>query len=191
MIYPILKYDEKRTPFDILGLEANTDGGTSIDIPVKIGDNDFGVGLKGIIDRIEEKDGVVRIIDYKTGSDKKTFSRVAELFDRQNKQRNKAVFQTLFYSLLYAESGLAPAQAPIQASLFNIRELFSDQFSPLIQKVSGRQRWDIQDVRLYLQEFQSYLQTLLAEIFDDGTAFSQTDDATKCRYCAYTEICNR
>ena len=190
MANKILDYDETRTPFTIVGLEADEKKGFKTEIEISIDNASSRVGLKGIIDRIEEKDGIIRVIDYKTGRDEKSFNDVDSLFDRENEKRNKAVFQILLYGYL-AYSSLSEWQdAPIQVSLFNIRDLFSDGFSPLIQ-IKDKKSTDILDIRPLLPEFIAHLKTLLEEMFNPEIAFSQTDDLKKCRYCAYVGICNR
>lgn len=191
MVMKVLDYDASRIPFNILGLEANEHNGFATSIPIEVDGKKFEVGLKGIIDRIEQKDGIVRIIDYKTGSDNRVFTEIVDLFDRDKKQRNKAVFQTIFYGFLYQRVFANLPDAPIQACLFNIRELFSDQFSPLIQKSSNRKKAEVSDVRVYLEEFMICLTNMLTEIFDDSIPFDQTEEKSKCRYCSYAGICNR
>lgn len=191
MIFKVLEYDSQRTPFDILGVEADDKKGFVLNSEIEIDGSPMQVGMKGIIDRIEQKDNTIRIVDYKTGKDAKTFPDIPSLFDRENKTRNKAVFQTFFYGLLYLESPIQHHSLPIQASLFNIRELFNENFSPLIQIKKGRINQDIQDIRVYLDEFNEELKNLLQEIFDKDIGFSQTDDLKKCGYCPYVGICNK
>lgn len=187
MVLKVLKYDQERTPFDILGVEADDKKGYVLNTNVDIGGRSIAIGMKGIIDRIEQKDEVIRIVDYKTGQDEKNFTDIPSLFDRENKSRNKAVFQTFIYGLLYLSSTSSSGDYRVQASLFNIRDLFKSEFSPLIQCKKS----DIQDIRMYLDEFDRYLKELLNEIFDPAICFSQTTDTKKCIYCPYVGICNR
>jgi len=187
MVLKVLKYDQERTPFDILGVEADDKKGYVLNTNVEIIGRSIAIGMKGIIDRIEQKDEVIRIVDYKTGQDEKNFTDIPSLFDRENKSRNKAVFQTFIYGLLYLSSNSSSGDYRVQASLFNIRDLFKSDFSPLIQCKKS----DIQDIRMYLDEFDRYLKELLNEIFDPDISFSQTTDTKKCIYCPYVGICNR
>ena len=92
---------------------------------------------------------------------------------------------------MYLQSSIGRSDLPIQASLFNIRELFNEDFSPLIQQKSGRSSDDVHDIRPFLDEYKKELNTLLVEIFDPGVNFTQTDDIRKCGYCPYKGICNR
>ncbi len=191
MILKVIEFDKQRTPFDILGVEADDKKGFVLNFEIEIDGSAVNVGMKGIIDRIERKDDVIRIVDYKTGKDNKDFPDIISLFDRENKSRNKAVFQTFFYGLLYMESPIGYPELPIQTSLFNIRELFNEEFSPLIRQKIGKVNVDVLDIRVFLDEFKIELKKLLEEIYDPGVLFSQTDDNKKCGYCPYAGICNR
>ena len=191
MVMKVLEFDKQRAPFDILGVEAGHRKGYMLNAGIEIEGETVQIGMKGIIDRIELKDMVVRIVDYKTGKDEKNFPDIPSLFDRDNNRRNKAVFQALFYGLLYQASPISNPSMPIQASLFNIRDLFSENFSPLIQIKNTRRNDDILDIRIYLEEFKVELKKLLQEIYDPDVAFSQTEDSNKCKYCPYAGICNR
>jgi len=187
MVLKVLEFDKRRIPFDILGVEADAKKGYVLNTIIDINGESVEIGMKGIIDRIEQKDKIIRIVDYKTGVDIKNFFDIPSLFDRENKQRNKAVFQTFFYGLLYLNSPKSDPGFQVQASLFNIRDLFKSDFSPLIQHKNN----DVADIRIYLEEFEQQLKILLIEIFDNEISFSQTDDTKKCGYCPYVGICNR
>ena len=74
----IIKYDKSISPFEIISLENNKDYKMQVDI--NIDGKIEGVKLKGIIDRIDSKDGKIRIIDYKTGMDENTFNDIQSCF---------------------------------------------------------------------------------------------------------------
>ncbi len=191
MVLKVLDFDNKRTPFEILGLEADERKGFVLYSEIQINGKSTLVGMKGILDRIEQKEGVIRIVDYKTGQDKNNFTDIESLFDRNNKSRNKAVFQTFFYGLLYSSSPNANPSSPIQAGLFNIRELFNESFSPLIRQKNGNTYDIVKDLKGQMSAFEIELSKLLEEIYNPDVAFDQTDDNKKCGYCPYAGICNR
>ena len=187
MVLKVLQIDMQNTPFEILGVEADDKKGYILNTPIDSNGRSFNVGMKGIIDRIEHKEGVIRIVDYKTGQDEKNFTDIASLFDRDFKKRNKAIFQTFFYGLLYLNSAEDSIDIRIQAALFNIRDIFRSDFSPLIQC----NKTDVHDIKMYIGEFEERLKSLLTEILDPDLAFDQTSDNKKCEYCPYIGICNR
>ncbi len=184
----ILDKDTVYAPFDVIGLEAGEREGFALELPVDLKTT---VALKGIIDRVDLKDGVVRVIDYKTGRDEKKAEDLASLFDRDDKKRNKAAMQVLYYALMF-HRGYPEMDYPIMPGIFNSRELFSDEFDVKIKMVNEKGRYSqVWDARPLLQEFESELSGLLREIFDPSVDFDQTEDVKKCRWCPYKGICHR
>ncbi len=178
----ILDYDQKNGDFEIIGLEKEYPAGIVVDTP----EGPVEVVLGGVIDRMDVKDGVVRLIDYKTGKDTKKVKTIASLFDRDDKSRNKAAMQTMLYAHFY-ETGHPENQLPLKPGIFNIKEIYSPQFDPFLQ-LDGV---EIADYRRFAGEFREGLSGLLAEIFDPSMPFDQTEDLKKCIYCTYREICGR
>ena len=74
---------------------------------------------------------------------------VASLFDRENKNRNKAAFQTFLYGLLF-KSVRPDFSGKIQAGLFNVRELFKQDFDFLLRQKNGsRSAERVEDITPY------------------------------------------
>ncbi|MDZ7606982.1 MAG: PD-(D/E)XK nuclease family protein [Cyclobacteriaceae bacterium] len=191
MALKVLEFDKKQAPFEILGIEANENKGMSWTIPVMCGGTEIKIGIKGIIDRIEQKDGCIRIVDYKTGKDALDFEGISSLFDTSKTSRRKAVFQTIFYGWIYYKAFLSGNNSPLQARLFNIRELFNEGFSPMIRLKEGRNQQIVMDIRVLFDDFEEQLRTLLEEIFDVSDSFTQTEDKKRCEICPYNGICSR
>jgi ATP-dependent helicase/DNAse subunit B len=180
MANQVLKKDEAYAPFFIDMLEE-VDFKTSFPInPTLI------VLLGGKIDRVDRKENVIRIIDYKTGKDENAFKSIASLFFREDDKRNKAAFQALFYSWVY-DRIKSDANQLLQPGLINRKEIFNDTFEyglVLDGEVIG-------DVKYLLSEFEDNLRQLLEELFDSTKPFDQTSKIKTCDYCAYKEICAR
>lgn len=142
--------------------------------------------IGGKIDRVDRKDGLVRIVDYKTGSDKLNFESVESLFKR-DKKRNKAAFQALLYAFLYQTNRpLAPGDQ-LKAGIINREYLFAES------QEFGLRMDDqpIEDVQALLDGFKTHLVALLEEIFSPDTSFDQTSDVEVCKTCPYKNICYR
>ncbi len=191
MINKILNIDEKYAPFKIIGLEAGTKEGFSIDVPLEVNGRNHVIGLKGKIDRIDLKAGVLRVIDYKTGKDEKTFENLDSLIDRENIKRNKTAFQIFFYSYL-VQNRYKGSYEHIEPSIFNSKQLFDDKFDwRLIQKEKDESEIKIQSFGQYSNGFEKILKKLLKEIWNTKNSFDQTPDLKKCQYCPYNGICKR
>ncbi|WP_109830972.1 PD-(D/E)XK nuclease family protein [Reichenbachiella versicolor] len=177
----IIKHDQQYSPFTIVGLER-TDWEIELKLNLTGGHH---VGLKGIIDRVDEYQGRIRILDYKSGKDSREFYGLDSLFDPKDDKRNKAVFQLFYYALLYSENN--DTSIAIQPGLFNSSDLFKKDFSVEILDRSTKKV--VFDARDYLDEYKEGLISLLSEIFDPSVDFVQTDDEKKCSYCPYAALC--
>ena len=163
----------------------------SVDYSIESFGKKLVVGLKGKIDRIDLKQGKIRVIDYKTGKDKKEFTTVESLIDRDDDKRNKAVFQVFFYSYLFM-STYKGEYNQIEPGLYNSRDLFDENFSWQVQHKEGRSTAvQVTEFRQYLDSFKLLLSQLLLEIWDRNSPFDQVKDEKKCRFCPYKEICGR
>lgn len=189
-INKILDYDQAYAPFRILGLEATTRDGYSLEMPIITAGQFKKVRIKGVIDRIDLKGNRVRVIDYKTGRDEKIFRSLDSLTDRDDKKRNKAVFQVFLYSYLYLRK-VVDTDMLIEPGLFNSRDLFTPQFEWRLTQKEDKESVTVQDFRRFADDFEKRLTDLLSELYDSGVPFSQTSDKEKCKYCPYSEICHR
>ncbi len=184
-----LKLDEAYAPFEIRSLENDKDGNYDRFLTIKPDDEEFKVHLKGIIDRVDRKNGLVRVIDYKSGRDKTEIESVQKVFDRTSNYyrlpRNKAGFQTLYYAWLYAAKH--GTEEPIVPGILNIQELFTPDFDERL-KMKGQ---PIADAREHLDEFEQRFSSLLSEIYGMEQPFDQTEDEGKCQWCDFKGICGR
>ena len=184
----ILDHDEDYAPFQIVGLEK--DDNYLRTLPVEANGRKVEVRLGADIDRVDRKGGVVRVIDYKSGKDKREIESIEKLFDRTPKsnykdERNKAGFQTMFYAWLYASKfGTDEVIAP---GLIGIRELFQDDFDFRLTFKDN----PMTDAREYLPDFEERFISLINEVFDMQQPFDQTEDANTCKYCDFNGICGR
>ena len=95
----VLAHDMGQTPFQIVSLEQKV----SAEITFPLNGKEESIKIFGIIDRVDVKDGVTKIVDYKTGSDTLMFKDVPSLFDTDGKHINKALIQTLLYTYAYEQ----------------------------------------------------------------------------------------
>ena len=183
----LLEIDEASAPIRIVSMEASHKAKFEIN-----GSNgSMSISLKGLIDRVDENNGVIRLIDYKSGADKKDFRSIESLFDRDDKNRNKAAMQTLYYGLLF--QAVHPENTlSLKPAIFNFKEIFQEDFNPYLQEKEPRKAGiEVNDYRDYKAAYEDGLRTLLEELYNPGIPFSQTDNLDKCKYCPYIGICGR
>jgi hypothetical protein len=184
----ILEIDEESAPFRLVSLEKGKNYEDQLEIHAGVQPKK--IMLRGIIDRVDELSGVIRLIDYKSGGDKKEFPDIASLFERESKKRNKAAMQTMFYGLIY-QATHPENSAMLKPAIFNLKEMFSDDFNPYLHRKEGRNPFEVNDYREYHQEYEAGLKGLLEELYDSSIPFDQTTDLKKCEYCPYKELCGR
>ncbi|MCG8476143.1 MAG: PD-(D/E)XK nuclease family protein [Cytophagales bacterium] len=187
MALKILAIDAEYAPFRILGLEERI----GLDYAFSQNGEKKQVRLGGYVDRIDMKDGVIRMIDYKSGKDNKVISEgIPKLFDRAEKKRNKAALQTLIYAMVYNQSRNSK-KLPVRPGIFNSKEIFSKDFESELSIKQGRnQPVKVMDARSLEEELQENLNAVLAEMFSEPL-FDQTENRDICAFCPYAEICQR
>jgi CRISPR/Cas system-associated exonuclease Cas4 (RecB family) len=178
-IEKILAHDKNYAPFTLQGVEQVIEYSFSINAPVG------SVLLGGKIDRVDQKDGLLRIVDYKTGRDKLEFDSIASLVSRDGK-RNKAAFQTLLYAWLYTKTKNTTGLRVVPG-LINGANLFADDMEFGLK----RKNQSLADAQPLLPEFEAGLKGVLEELFNPETVFDQTQQTENCKYCPYKRICYR
>ncbi len=143
------------------------------------------IQLKGFIDRIDEVRDAVRIIDYKSGSGTTQFTSVEALFDKEDKDRAKAVMQVFMYAWMYGVKAIQPG-------IYYMRTLFSPSFDSGIYRRTDRFKTEqVLDFDNYRTDFENSLRNCLDEIFDTETPFRQTPNGKACLYCPFKDICGK
>ncbi|WP_106828446.1 PD-(D/E)XK nuclease family protein [Parabacteroides pacaensis] len=147
------------------------------------------VQLKGFIDRIDDIGGTLRILDYKSGRGSSVFDSVENLFNKDLKERSKAVMQVFMYAWMYTEEGEGK---PVLPGIYYMRSLFTETFDSRIYiKPQGGKREAIPDYALFRGTFEEALKHCLDEIFDKNIPFSQTSVEISCGYCQFKNLCGK
>lgn len=181
MVKRTLEIDKARTPFTMIASEFRVKG-------VMPAGNGREVNFKGIIDRIDSRDGTVNIIDYKSGRTELFFEDVASLFDGSSKSRNKAVFQLFLYALMYRGN----TDARLKPGIYSLRRFYDKQGFGWSVNFSGGEVDDLTGgQKELLDEFSQHLAVCLSDIFDTGRPFVQTENRDTCRYCNFAALCRR
>ncbi len=182
-IIQVLKLDKQYAPFKYIGSEEKC----NIRYPIYEGNQN--VNIVGYIDRVDEKEGRLRILDYKTGIGSIEFKNIAEIFEHNNDKRSKFVLQTFLYAVLYKQKALGKQMTP---GIFFMRNVFKMDFETELHYKPDRNVNEIvSDFTTYENEFNEYLTACLEEIFNPQVPFIQTENVKACLYCAYKGVCNR
>ena len=175
----LIRFDAKHAPFTIIGAEEKRSLLFTLhsSLSIKVG---------GRIDRIDEADGRLRIVDYKTGSyklkDKVKMENVISL----DKEHAPYYFQTFLYALAEMES--PEAKLPIQPMLFFPIKAANPDYDPSL-KIDGEVVYDF--ANQHAEAFKEGLQEILADIFNPDKPFTCTTDTKVCEYCKLGQLCGK
>lgn len=177
-IVKIIEYDKKIAPIKLLGIEQKY----YTDLKINTNDAEYKISVGGKIDRIDEVDSAIRVIDYKTGRSSSDIKDFDNLF--AEKDNNSACFQAMLYSLSYLKS--TDCKQVIQPCVYGATSIFTKDFKPQFQFKNN----DL-TIQEYETEFIERLENLMCEIIDEKIPFSQVRDSRKCTYCEFNVICKR
>ncbi|MGM0647004.1 MAG: PD-(D/E)XK nuclease family protein [Bacteroidota bacterium] len=144
--------------------------------------NGLDIAFKGFADRIDEVDGKIRIIDYKTGNVKPDALTQTQQWDTLAGLKSGEAIQVLFYDWVYSrvnnnqdtkDAGIIALAKPSHPALF-----FKHNKNQGIN----------QDVRM---QFEKALTLSVEDLLNPLIPFSQTEDKKICDICDFSHICNR
>jgi CRISPR/Cas system-associated exonuclease Cas4 (RecB family) len=180
----IVDTDLKIAPFALVSAEKSYNR----NLKIPYGDREMEVRLGGKIDRVDRVEGILRVIDYKTGNARQGFPGMDTLFNGALLSRNGPGMQTMFYAWLVA--GAFPGEQ-ILPGLYIMKALYGKEFHPALTIGSHRQKSRIDSFSEYEEEYLVLLKNLLSQLFDPDTPFIQREHDAKCNYCDFASICNR
>ena len=136
--------------------------------------------IAGTADRIDRHDGMVRIIDYKTGLIQENNVTVPQNVNSVADIPEKAL-QLLIYKYLYVKEHNADPST-VSASLYGLRQRqicldLKVEYEPLNQA--------------FVETMEGLLREVLASMMDRSLPFEQPDGTNDrpCRYCDFNGIC--
>lgn len=147
------------------------------------------VYFNGIIDRVDEVDEQIRIVDYKTGIEHSTFPAPDRLFSPDNKKADH-VRQTLIYSLLFDATTGSDHLYPHVYYIKNGAE----QMDHAIRYSPGKNE-EAQAMETYTEmrpAFEQALRQVLDEILNANAPFEARPDNSQrghCSTCPFASVC--
>ncbi|MDT0538566.1 PD-(D/E)XK nuclease family protein [Croceitalea sp. P059] len=167
----ITKYIESVIQFEINQIEKHQIKILSLEQELKvildIPELDYPVNLKGKLDRIDEIDGQLRILDYKTGKVTKSEVEIFSFDELTSDDKKAKAFQLLCYSLLSQNS------KPIVSGILPVKNLNLGILSFAKKSNSKPITKDHLITDVVLNEFKSELKRLILEIADPKTPFKE------------------
>ena len=168
-----IRYLENNGDIEILALEQS--------LSHTMEDNNVKATIIGIADRIDKTNGIVRVIDYKSGKVEEKELYVAETYPDWRNVSDKW-FQLMVYEWLYhhAQNG----GQPHVSGIFPLRYLSSGLLTA---------SWESSDIITpdHLSTFEDMLKSIVSELLNPSTPFYSNPGCKMCAYCPFDEICNR
>ncbi|MCD0487155.1 PD-(D/E)XK nuclease family protein [Pedobacter sp. MC2016-14] len=176
----ILDYDEIEAPFEILDLEKKD----AVNFKFEVNGLEKSLTLHGIIDRVDRKNGITRIVDYKTGADILRYSNLEDVFDTNGNKQNKALVQTLFYTYVFEQ---ANGHQLVEPNLYSIRNMRKE--GTFFMEGKEKLKLNGEKLETVKEEFVVFMKAKLSELFDEHIPFVRTENEAGFAYSPYLTLC--
>lgn len=154
--------------------------------PFEVAGAQMQLKFAGIADRVDRlESGVLRVVDYKTGSPHLQFDGIEPLFRGTADQRQPNILQTLLYAMMLHHT----QHCEVVPSLYYVRQMYRADYSPLLYDKERGERGV--HYTAYAEPFERLLRQTLAELYNPAVPFYQCDDRKSCQYCDFRELCRR
>ncbi len=158
--------DVKQHSIKLIGLEEKSQ--VELDVP----EIDFPIQLKGKLDRIDEMDGTLRIIDYKTGRVTSTQVEIVDWEEITSNYDYTKAFQLLCYALMYHTK--APVST-VEAGIISFKNLGAGLMRFATKPKKGSRTKDNAITQETLKLFSHELKKLILEICNPDIPFVEKE----------------
>ena len=134
---------------------------------------DFPIKIHGQVDRIDELNGITRIIDYKTGSVKPSDLKVPFLEEICDFKYSKAI-QVLLYAFMYLESENVKENSEMQAGIVSFKKLQSGFMKLNFSEKFRGEDFNVTPERVYA--FIEEIKILIKEIYNPEVDFIEPSE---------------
>ncbi|RCS26195.1 PD-(D/E)XK nuclease family protein [Polaribacter sp. WD7] len=145
----------------------------TLGVQLQVDELDFPVKIHGQVDRVDELNGILRIIDYKTGMVDSTNLKVTDFENLKEEKHHKAI-QVLLYAYLYTESKQHNFKQPLEAGIYSFKNLNSG-FLPVNFSANYRKP-DVAINQERLTDFIDEIKKYIKEIYNDNVPFTEPAD---------------
>jgi hypothetical protein len=133
---------------------------------------DFPVFLKGKLDRVDERDGVPRNIDYKTGTVKSSQVEISGWDEMTTDFEYSKAFQLLCYALMYTGENPVPT---LEAGIISFKNLSAGIMPFATKDRKGSRKKHPEITKETLELFREQLNRLILEICDPRIPFEEKE----------------
>ena len=144
---------------------------TKMRIPIAVESVPFEVTIQGTVDRVDERDGVVRIIDYKTGMVSKSDLEIMDWDKLLEDYKYSKAFQVLMYAYIIQSQSEGPSS---EAGIISFKN-FNSGFLKFGIKTSLRGVSNNEISEDTLSRFEQILKKLISEICDADIPFIEKE----------------
>ena len=142
------------------------------------------VATGGRIDRLDEMDGRIRVVDYKTGYHVPSIKGMDDVTNTAGKHEGYFL-QAFLYS--YAVLQNDKPSSPLVPALFYPGKAYKEDYNPTL--TIGKDV--IEDFAPLADEFYEGLTHIIEQIFSPDYSFTQTPEVKDCSNCDFTLLCGR
>jgi hypothetical protein len=153
---------DKENTLKIIATEAN------LSTEITVDGIDFPIKIHGQVDRVDELNGVIRIIDYKTGKVDTANLRVIDMEQLREEKYHKAI-QVMLYAFLFVSNNPSTVGKQLQAGIFSFKNL-NKGFLP-INFSSNFRKSDLEITSERLEDFLEELKKYIKEIYNQEIDF--------------------
>ena len=196
----LLPYDARRTGYTITLLEQPIKSSFSFEC---CGEQ-LEVALEGKMDRMDIlDDGMLKIIDYKSGGVHLDFKGLTDLFAEMPEKRSAAVVQTLLYCMMVSRMQASGelSGSDVCPALYYVKKMNNPEYSDMLNEESVEINEKGKSVKIntpverysdYRAELETKVAEKFAELFNPSVPFRQRSElAGNCSYCDFRKICGR
>ena len=176
----LLRYDLRHAPFRIIATETDR----MFNVQCSICDVQLNVMTGGRIDRLDEQDGHIRVVDYKTGYHIPSIKSMDEVTNTAGKHEGYFLQAFLYaYAVLQNDK---PERLLVPA-LFYPGKAYTEDYTPTLTI----NKEVIEDFTSLADEFYEGLTQVVKQIFSPIYNFTQTPEAKNCTNCDFKLLCGR
>src|SRR5690606_13672937 len=141
----------------------------SLSCEIEVKSISFSIKIAGKVDRIEERNGAIRIIDYKTGKVDGNSLKIQDFVDLISDIRNEKIIQLLCYALMFEDHELKQNRE-VSAGIISFKNM-KIGFLPFGLGKGKDSELPISSE--ILEDFKLELETLIVEIFNAKIPFKE------------------